>query len=180
MVHNGIEYAVMQIMAEAYDSLRKLYRLSSPGIASIFEEYSKGKLSSYLFDISLKVLQKEDEFHNGASLVDYILDKAGQKGTGKWTVIDALERNISVPTIAEAVFARNISSAKTIRTQLSHQFEGFYGNGLPSLPDFISLLENALYASILSAYAQGYDLISQTSKTEGWDIDLAEVSRIWE
>lgn len=79
MVHNGIEYAVMQIMAEAYDSFRKLYRLSAPGIASIFEDYSKGKLSSYLFDISLKVLRKEDEFQDGGSLVDYILDRAGQK-----------------------------------------------------------------------------------------------------
>lgn len=180
MVHNGIEYAVMQMMAEAYDALRKLYKLSAPGIADIFEGYSKGKLNSYLFDISLKVLRKGDEFQDGSYLIDSILDRAGQKGTGKWTVIDALERGVAVPSIAEAVFARNISAAKNTRTELARAFEKFYGNGLPSLSDFISLLEGGLYSSILSAYAQGYDLINQASEAEGWNVDLAEVSRIWE
>lgn len=180
MVHNGIEYAVMQIMAESYDALRKLYGLSAPGIADIFEDYSKGKLGSYLFDISLKVLRKEDEFKKGESLVDYILDRAGQKGTGKWTAIDALERNVCVPTIAEAVFARNISANKKLRTELSTVFEEFHGKNLPPLNKFLPLLKNGLYASILSAYAQGYDLISQASREEGWDVNLAEVSRIWE
>lgn len=170
----------MQMMAEAYDALRKLYKLSAPGIADIFEEYSKGKLNSYLFDISLTVLRKEDNLQNGSVLVDHILDRAGQKGTGKWTVIDALERNIAVPSIAEAVFARNISANKTLRTELSAHFDKFYGRSLPSLNDFIPLLESGLYSSILSAYAQGYDLITQASAAEGWDVDLAEISRIWE
>lgn len=180
MVHNGIEYAVMQIMAEAYDTLRKLYKLSAPGIADIFEGYSKGKLNSYLFDISLVVLRKKDAFHKEESLIDSILDCAGQKGTGKWTVIDALERGVAVPSIAEAVFARNISVEKGTRTELTKVYERFHGNKLPSLADFTSLLENGLYASILSAYAQGYDLIAQASHKEGWDVNLAEVSRIWE
>lgn len=180
MVHNGIEYAVMQIMAEAYDTLRKLYNLSAPEIADIFETYSREKLGSYLFDISLKVLQKEDEFQDGGSLVDYILDRAGQKGTGKWTAIDALERNICVPTIAEAVFARNISASKKLRGELASTFTKVSAKNLPPLGEFIPLLENGLYASILSAYAQGYDLITQASDTEGWDVNLAEISRIWE
>lgn len=122
MVHNGIEYAVMQIMAEAYDAFRKIYGLGATQIAEIFETYSKGKLNSYLFDISLAVLRKEDEFHTGAHLIDFILDQAGQKGTGKWTVIDALERGVAVPTMAEAVFARNVSSQKKLRTELSANF----------------------------------------------------------
>jgi 6-phosphogluconate dehydrogenase len=180
MVHNGIEYAVMQIMAEAYDTLRKLYGLSASGIADIFEEYSKGKLNSYLFDISLTVLRKEDSFHKGEYFIDFILDRAGQKGTGKWTVIDALERGIAVPSIAEAVFARNISANKKLRTELSTTFEEFHGKNLPILQDFLPLLKDGLYASILSAYAQGYDLITQASREENWEVNLAEVSRIWE
>lgn len=180
MVHNGIEYAVMQMMAEAYDSLRKLYGLSASGIAEIFEGYSQGKLDSYLFDISLQVLRKKDTEHGDLYLIDHILDSAGQKGTGKWTVIDALERNIAVPSIAEAVFARNISTNKNIRTQLSPDFETFHGKNLPPLNEFVPLLKDGLYASILSAYAQGYDLIARASKEEGWGVDLAEISRIWE
>lgn len=117
---------------------------------------------------------------SGAYLVDSILDRAGQKGTGKWTVIDALERNVAVPSIAEAVFARNISANKKLRTELSTVFQEFHGENLPPLHEFIPLLEDALYASILSAYAQGYDLISQASYKEGWGVNLAEVSRIWE
>lgn len=180
MVHNGIEYAVMQIMAEAYDILRKIYGLSAPGIAEIFEEYSKGKLGSYLFDISLPILRKQDAFQADSYLIDHILDSAGQKGTGKWTVIDALERNIAVPSIAEAVFARNISANKKLRTELSGAFDTFHGKNLPPLNEFIVFLENGLYASILSAYAQGYDLIARASKEEGWGVNLAEISRIWE
>lgn len=180
MVHNGIEYAVMQLMAEAYDTLRKLYNISAPGIADIFEDYAQGKLGSYLFDISIKILRKKDEFQTGSFLVDHILDQAEQKGTGKWTVIDALERNICVPTIAEAVFTRNISANKKLRTKLGSTFQKFHGKNLPPLGEFIPLLENGLYASILTAYAQGYDLIREASQAEGWDVNLAEISRIWQ
>lgn len=170
----------MQIMAEAYDAFRKIYGLNATQIAEIFETYSKGKLSSYLFDISLTVLRKEDEFHAGAYLIDFILDQAGQKGTGKWTVIDALERGVAVPTMAEAVFARNVSSQKKLRTELSANFVPVTGTQTPDLSEFIVLLENGLYASILASYAQGYDLIAQASKAEGWNVNYAEISRIWE
>jgi len=179
MVHNGIEYAVMQIMAEAYDALRKVYGLSAPQIADIFEKYSQGKLGSYLFDISLSVLRKHDDLSDGY-LIDRILDSAGQKGTGKWVVIDALERGIAVPTIAESVFARNISAMKSLRTEFSPKFSAIHEKPSMSLEDFCARLEDALYASILSAYAQGYDLIAQASTEENWGVDLAEVTRIWE
>lgn len=110
-----------------------------------------------------------------------VLDRAGQKGTGKWTVIDALERGVAVPSIAEAVFARNVSSRRSLRLKLS---ENAVANGSASAAkdssDFEKKLERALMASILSAYAQGYDLIAQASREENWNVDLAEVSRIWQ
>ncbi len=180
MVHNGIEYAVMQIMAEAYDALRKLYRLSAPEIADIFEGYSQEKLDSYLFDISLSVLRKTDDLRPGQFLIDSILDSAGQKWTGKWVVIEALERGIAVPSIAEAVFARNVSSMKKLRLDLAEKYVNLPERGLPDLVDFRISLKNALYASILSSYSQGYDLIAKASESEGWNVNLAEITRIWE
>lgn len=190
MVHNGIEYAVMQIMAEAYDVLRKAYGKSAPEIADIFERYAAGDLGSYLFDISVTVLRTKDDLVTGTNLVDNVLDRAGQKGTGKWTVVDALERGVAVPSIAEAVFARNVSSQRNLRLRLSNArgmgISAETGTdrspvGLASdFADFEKKLEKALKAAILSAYAQGYDLIAAASAEENWGVDLAEVSRIWQ
>ncbi len=185
MVHNGIEYAVMQIMAEAYDVLRKAYGKSAPEIADIFERYAAGDLGSYLFDISVTVLRTKDDLVTGANLVDNVLDRAGQKGTGKWTVVDALERGVAVPSIAEAVFARNVSSQRNRRLALSETAGNSASTEISTdLPtnaaDFEKMLEKALKASILSAYAQGYDLIATASDEENWGVDLAEVSRIWQ
>lgn len=188
MVHNGIEYGVMQLMAEAYDILRKIYKLEAPKIAEIFEKYNQGKLSSYLFEISSKVLNKKDQFNNGY-LVDYILDKAGQKGTGTWTAIDALKRANGLSTITESVFARIISGDKEKRQNLDKIYEQIKTQ--PNQPiigdkpeysceDFIPILEDALYAGMLSTYAQGYDLIQKAAQEENWEINLAEISRIWE
>lgn len=185
MVHNGIEYAVMQIMAEAYDVLRKGYGKTASEIADVFERYAAGDLGSYLFDISVAVLRTKDDLGTGASLVDVVLDRAGQKGTGKWTVVDALERGVAVPSIAEAVFARNVSSRRDLRLALSETSVHPYsveisGELLTNFADFEKKLEKALKASILSAYAQGYDLIATASAEENWNVDLAEVSRIWQ
>jgi len=179
MVHNGIEYGVMQIMAEAYDLLKNIYELKTTEIAEIFENFNKGKLSSYLFEISISVLKQKDEFQDGY-LIDYILDKAAQKGTGKWTAIDALERGIALPTISEAVNARFLSSEKEKRIKISKLYKkSSIENKIP-LNDFIKKLENALYLGMLSSYAQGYELIQKAAKEENWEINLSEISRIWE
>ncbi len=201
MVHNGIEYAVMQMLAEVYDMLRKLYSLKPPQMAEIFQNLHSGKLQSFLTEISIEILKKEDDLKKGY-LIDTILDAAGQKGTGKWTVFDAVERGVAASSISEAVNARVISSQKDLRVQLSQQISPSYeviplGNpslqkrgtspfekgglrGILSQKDFISLLEDAISAGMLSAYAQGYALISQAAQEQNWDINLAEISRIWQ
>lgn len=180
MVHNGIEYGVMQIIAEGYDILRSVYKLRPSEIAKIFESYNKGKLKSYLFEIAEKVLSKEDEFKKGY-LVDHILDKASQKGTGKWTAIESLSHDIELPTITEAVFARLISSKKDQRKILSKIYKSTNKLGKKTpLNKFVKTLESAFYSSILSTYAQGYALIQRVSREEKWDINLSEISRIWE
>lgn len=179
MVHNGIEYGVMQIMAEGYDILRKVYQLAPPEIANIFQKYNKDKLKSYLFEIAAEVLRKEDEMSDGY-LIDFILDKAGQKGTGGWTAADALERGVALPSITEAVYARTISSKKDLRAALSRQFSKPERQPKIPLEQFKQNLEHGLYAGMLSAYAQGFDLIKEAAGKENWNIDPAEVARIWE
>jgi 6-phosphogluconate dehydrogenase len=178
-IHNGIEYAVMQMMAETYDLLKKAYDLSPHEIAEIFERYNKGKLKSYLFDISSKILKKQDK-KTKKPLINYILDKAEQKGTGRWTAITSLEESIAAPSITESVYARIISSEKDLRTRLSKIYSLKNKTEKIKKNDFIKLLENGLYAGILSAYAQGYDLITKTAKKEKWTINLGEISRIWQ
>ena len=172
MAHNGIEYGVMQIMAEAYDILRTANKLKAPEIAKIFAKFNKGKLSSYLFDISTSVLSKKD---NKGYLVDNILDKAAQKGTGRWTAIASLENSVSFPTLTEAVSSRIISNAKEDRVQNSKLYKKLKSKKFPT-----KHLEKAIYAAMLITYAQGYDLISKTAKEEKWNINLSEISRIWE
>ena len=178
-VHNGIEYGVMQMIAEAYEIFRSVYKLKAPEIAKIFKNYNRGKLKSYLFEITAEVLDRKDEYKNGY-LIDYILDKAGQKGTGRWTAIDALERAVALPTVTEAVFARITSGEKDTRKRLSKIYSKSKVKNKIPLNKFISKLGDALYAGMLSSYAQGYHLIQKTAEEEGWEIDLSEVSRIWE
>jgi 6-phosphogluconate dehydrogenase len=179
MVHNGIEYGVMQLMAEAYQLLREAYELSPTEIADIFGKFNEGKLKSYLFDISVPILERKDEFNDGY-LIDYILDKAGQKGTGRWTVIDALERGVSLPTISMAVFARNISARKDLRREFSQSYSKPKVSPETDLKTITPRLENALYAGMISTYAQGFQLINKAAEEQNWMIDLAEVARIWE
>lgn len=179
MVHNGIEYGVMQMMAEAYQILSKAYGLSPVEIAAYFKKFNAGKLKSYLFEISVPILEREDEFRKGY-LIDYILDKAGQKGTGRWVAIDALQRGATLPTITMAVFARTASSQKDQRIKLSKLYKK---SGLkPTLPvsKFVKLLEDALYAGMVSSYAQGFELIAVAAKEQNWKINFAELTRIWE
>ncbi len=179
MVHNGIEYGVMQMMAEAYELLRSVYRLKAPQIADIFEKYNRGKLKSYLFEISVEVLRRKDTFQKGY-LIDHILDKAGQKGTGGWTAIDSIERAVTLSSITEAVYARVTSGEKELRGKLSKLYKRPVPSQKIPLEKFISILNDALYAGMLSAYAQGYSLIQKSAAEEGWKINLSEISRIWE
>ncbi len=179
MVHNGIEYGVMQMMAEAYQVLSEVFELSPPEIADVFEKYNEGKLQSFLFEIAVPILRKEDDLDEGF-LLDKILDKAGQKGTGRWTAIEGMDRGVDISVIIQAVNARIVSSQKVTREKLS----GFYKR--PRLKvnmeveDFIEPLENALYGGMLVAYAQGFDLLRTAAAEKEWDLDYAEIARIWE
>ena len=181
MVHNGIEYAVMQLMAELYDIYRHTYKQSAPQIAKIFAELNTKHMKSFLFEIGSNVLNKQDETTKIPSyLVDNILDKAAQKGTGKWTSQDALDRGIAVPTITDAVFGRYISSEKKERISLAKQYNHRYAKPNMSIKDFTPIAKKAIYAALISSYAQGYDLITKTAAEEQWKINLAEMSRIWQ
>lgn len=174
MVHNGIEYAIMQFLAETYDLLRESGR-SLPDIAEIFTRWNQGRLASFLMETALLVVQKKDDQKAGF-LVDAILDAAGQKGTGKWTVLDALQRGVAVPSINAAVEARVYSSQKELRTKLSTKLA--VRRTQPDINE--TKLENALYLAMISAYAEGFELIYQAAKEENWQIDYAELVRIWQ
>jgi len=178
MVHNGIEYGDMQLIAEAYDILRRGLDLSNNEIADIFYKWNKGVLDSFLIDITADILKYEDD--DGESMVDKILDSAGQKGTGKWTAIASLDAGIPVTLIGEAVFARCLSSLKQERVRASKvisgpQKEAFHGDK----KQFIDDLEQALYASKIISYTQGFMLMRQTAKDLNWNLNYAGIARMW-
>ena len=179
MVHNGIEYGDMQLIAEAYDLLRKALGLGAAEISGIFTEWNKGVMSSYLVEITAQVLSATDP-QTGKPLVDMILDKAGQKGTGKWTAQVALDLGISIPTIAAAIDARVLSSMKEERVQAASVL-GTSGqkryNG--DQKEFIKAIHDALYAAKICSYAQGMGLIRAGSEEWKWNISLREMARIW-
>jgi len=176
MVHNGIEYADMQLIAESYDLLRNGVGLEVPEVAERFRGWNSGELESFLIEISARVLSHTDAA-TGKPLVDVILDAAEQKGTGRWTAQDALELGVPLTAITEAVFARVISSFKHQREHAAGLLAGpGGGGGDPSLADD---LEHALYASKIVAYAQGFAQMAAASDKEGWDLDLAAMATIW-
>lgn len=179
MVHNGIEYGDMQLIAEAYDILRNVLGLNADQLAEIFAEWNTGLLDSYLIEITAKVFRVKDK-ETGKPLVDLILDKAGQKGTGKWTAQNALDYGVAIPTINAAIEARFLSSMKDERVAASTIIQG------PSAPPWqgdgkylIQAVHDALYASKICSYAQGFNLISAGSAEHKWNINLAEIARIW-
>ncbi|MFC1748500.1 NADP-dependent phosphogluconate dehydrogenase [Pseudomonadota bacterium] len=175
MVHNGIEYGLMQIIAETYDILKTTFKFSPPDIAKIFKKLNDGKLNSFLYEITVQVLNKEDDLKDGY-LIDAIKDKAGQKGTGNWTAVDSLERGVATPTITEAVYARILSSERKLKAKSSNPED------LTTLnkEKFFDSLENGLLAANILTYTQGFNLIKKASEDENWNIDLSEVSRIWQ
>lgn len=178
MVHNGIEYGDMQLIAEAYQLLRFGLGLSVDHIQEIFAQWNEGVLDSYLIEITANILKFKDE--DGAPLVDKILDKAGQKGTGKWTGISALNEGIPVTLIVEAVFARSLSALKDERQAA----EAFWGRPelSPHAVDpqrMINAIHDALYASKIISYTQGYMLLQQAAKTYGWDLHYGDIALMW-
>ena len=177
MVHNGIEYGDMQLIAEAYDLLRGVLGLSAPELADTFRGWNGGVLESYLIEITGEIFSVTDP-HSDAPLVEQILDRAGQKGTGRWTAEIALAHGVPLPTIHAAVDARGLSSRKDERRRASAVLSG---PGAAAVNDraLIDDIHDALYASKICSYAQGMDLLRTASEAHGWDLDLAEIARIW-
>lgn len=179
MVHNGIEYGDMQLIAEAYDVLRTVVGCKPDELQSIFTRWNEGPLSSYLIEITSKIFGKKDP-EGAGYLVDKILDKAGQKGTGTWTAQVALDLGVSIPTISAAVDARTLSSMKDDRLVAAKEFQGpvvedFVGDRA----GFIQAVHDALYASKIMSYAQGMALIASASAQWNWDLKLSEIAAMW-
>ncbi len=179
MVHNGIEYADMQFIAEAYDILRSA-GLEPAELADVFSEWNTGDLDSYLIEITAEVLRHVDA-ETGRPFVDVVADAAEQKGTGRWTVQIALELGVPVNTIAESVFARSSSGHAALREASRAALHGPHREGTDSAQraELVENVRQALWASKVVAYAQGLDQIRTASEQFGWDIDIAGVAKIW-
>ena len=178
MVHNGIEYADMQLIAEAYDLMRQSLGYPPEQLAAIFSDWNKGDLESFLIEITAQVLAHRDV--DGNALVDVILDQAEQKGTGRWTVQSALELGVPVTGIAEATFARSISGHADQRAAARGALPGPSTRITIAYPNlFVEDVRQALYASKVVAYAQGFDQIAAASDEYGWDIDRGAMATIW-
>jgi 6-phosphogluconate dehydrogenase len=178
MVHNGIEYGDMQLIAEAYDFMRRVLGMSAAEMADVFDEWNRGDLESYLIEITTKILRVKDP-ETGKPLVDLILDEAGQKGTGKWTSAIALDLGITTPTINAAVDSRNISAHKAERVEASKQLKGPEVDRPDDRGQMLAAIRDALYASKICSYAQGMNLIRAGSANWNWEINLGETARIW-
>ena len=176
MVHNGIEYGDMQLIGEAYGLMRGVLGLSADEMSTVFKKWNTGRLDSYLIEITGTILAVKDK--DGSPLVEKILDVAGQKGTGRWTVIAALEEGVPLTLIAEAVFARSLSALKDERVAAA---EVLGGPEAPAAPDrdFVRDLEDALYAAKIVSYAQGYMLMRSAAKTYGWNLNYGGVAQMW-
>ena len=177
MVHNGIEYGDMQLICEAY-ALFQAAGLPAPAIAAIFDDWNRGELQSYLIEITARALEQVDP-ETGRPLVDVIVDKAGQKGTGRWTLINAAENAVVVSTINAAVEARVLSSMRALRQVAATQLQG----PAPTLPidreRLVAMVHEALYASKIISYTQGLDLLRSMGEKKGWGLDLGGIASIW-
>lgn len=179
MVHNGIEYGDMQLIAEAYDVLQRALGLTAPELADIFDDWNRGELDSFLIEITAKIFRRVDE-ETGTPLVDLVLDKAAQKGTGKWTSQDALDVGAPIPTINSAVVGRIMSSLKEERVAASKVLPGHAASRYDGhKAQLIDAVRQALYASKISAYAQGMALLRIAGAEYGYELNLAEVAAIW-
>jgi 6-phosphogluconate dehydrogenase len=177
MVHNGIEYGDMQLICEAYYIMKELLGMTTDEMHEVFKEWNKGELDSYLIEITRDILAFKDD--DGKPLVEKILDTAGQKGTGKWTGIAALEHGVPLTLIGEAVFARCLSAQKEERVKASKVLKGTQRNFAGNKEAFIEDIKNALYASKIVSYAQGYLLMRTAAKEYGWNLNYGGIALMW-
>ncbi|MGF1585817.1 MAG: decarboxylating NADP(+)-dependent phosphogluconate dehydrogenase [Bacteroidales bacterium] len=177
MVHNGIEYGDMQLICEAYQILKDLLGMSAGEMHEVFKAWNEGELDSYLIEITRDILGFKDE--DGKPMVDKILDTAGQKGTGKWTGVTALELGVPLTLIGESVFARCLSSQKNERVEASRILKGPKPNFTADKVEFVEDLRQALYASKMVSYAQGYLLMREAAKEYGWDLNYGGIALMW-
>ena len=175
MVHNGIEYGDMQLISEAYFIMKNLLGMDYPEMSGVFARWNQGDLDSFLIQITADILGKKDP-ETGAPMVEQILDKAGQKGTGKWTIQSALDLGVASPTIAEAVFARTISAMKDERTEASKILRGPSGAYSGKAGDLVDAVHDALYASKICSYAQGFSLMRGAGAEFGWSLKFGEIA----
>jgi 6-phosphogluconate dehydrogenase len=179
MVHNGIEYGDMQMICEAYDLMQGVLGMGAPEMGEVFGKWNAGMLDSFLIEITTDILKQADP-ETGKPFVDIVLDTAGQKGTGKWTSVNALDMGVPAPTVAEAVFARCLSAVKGERVAASailqgpapYVFDGDKG-------EFIQAIHDALYCSKICSYAQGFQLMREAQKEYGWELNFGEIAQIW-
>jgi 6-phosphogluconate dehydrogenase len=179
MVHNGIEYADMQLICEAYFLMKHLLKMKPPEMAEVFAEWNRGDLDSFLIEITADILQQRDPANPRKWLVDSVLDTAGQKGTGKWTSVNALDMGVASPTIAEAVFARIMSAIKEKRIAASKVLKGPQGAPKTAKGKLIDAIRDALYCSKVCAYAQGFDLMADAQKEYNWKLNFGQIAMIW-
>jgi len=177
MVHNGIEYGDMQLICETYDLMRKVLGINPDEMHEIFKKWNNGPLNSYLVEITSNILSYKDT--DGTPIIDKILDTAGQKGTGKWASIEALNEAVPVTLITEAVYARCLSAIKEKRINASKVFETKKKEFVGNKEEFINDLEKALYAAKIISYAQGFELLKEAAKTYKWNLNYGEISLIW-
>jgi 6-phosphogluconate dehydrogenase len=177
-VHNGIEYGDMQLIAEIYDLLHRGAGISTGELADIFSEWNERELHSYLIEITANILRQLDE-QSGEALVEFILDEAAQKGTGKWTSQNALDVGAPIPTINAAVESRILSSLKAERVVASRILKGYTFPFTGDCDRLITLAQKALYASKITSYAQGFGLLKLASKEYSYHLNYARIARIW-
>ncbi len=178
MVHNGIEYGDIQIIDEAYFIMKNLLKMSNAQMADVFETWNKGRLDSFLIDITYKILREKDDLTED-DLIDHILDESGQKGTGMWTAQEGLEMHVAIPTMAEAVFARNLSAVKGERVAASLVFADKPVVSIEDRDAFLVDLEQAVYASKIMSYAQGFQLLDKASRQHDWGLKLGDIALLW-
>jgi 6-phosphogluconate dehydrogenase len=178
MVHNGIEYGDMQMICEAYALMRNVLGMAPAEISAVFGEWNEGELDSYLIEITRDILAKTDD-ETGQPMVDVIMDKAGQKGTGRWTSLAALDLGVPAQTIAEAVFARALSAIKDERLVASQSLRGPDSRFTGDRPAFLEQLRQALFASKICSYAQGYQLMRAAAAEYDWDLNYGDIALMW-
>lgn len=179
MVHNGIEYGDMQLIAESYDLLKRLLKLDKDALAGTFAEWNKGELDSYLIEITADILTRDDDLGSGKPMVDMILDRAGNKGTGKWSSQSALEVGAPQSLITESVYARYISAMKEDRVAASKVLAGPEFNFEGDVDATVEDIREALYFGKIMSYAQGFDQLRMASDHYDWDLQYGELAQLW-